>query len=139
MLSRITRSELVRMMNLVFFSPLIYALAAWLLSQHQLKVDVDLDLLVVLSLGGSIGLILLSRPLRWLLMPPGSAITSAKIVLSCMILATIGEAIALAGAMAVWFGAPLVSYIPFLIVSGLYYFDFRAFRFPMILSLWPKP
>lgn len=138
MLSRITRIELVRMMNLMFFSPLVYALAAWLLSRYPLKTRVDLDLMIVLSLGASVGLLLLSRPLRWLLLPPGCEITSAKIVLACMILATIGEAIALAGAVTVWFGARLVAYIPFLIISGLYYFDFRAFRFPAIISLWPE-
>ena len=138
MLSRITRNELVRMMNLVFFSPLMYALAAWILSRYPLRTSVDLDQMIVLSLGASVGLILLSRPLRWLLLPPGAEVTRAKIVRACILLSTIGEAIALAGAVSVWCGARLAAYIPYLIISGLYYFDFRAFRFPRILALWPE-
>jgi hypothetical protein len=136
MFSRITRNELIRMMNAVFFTPMLYALVAWVLSRHPLHVDSDLNMLTVICLAVSIGLIILARPLRWLLLPPGKH-PSGKIVVACFVLSTIGEIIAMCGVAVVWLGARLESYIPFLIVSGLYYLDFRVFRFPAIMALWP--
>ncbi len=137
MFSRITRTDLVRMMNGVFFSPMVYAVAAWLLSRWPLAVAVDLQLALSLCLAGSVALLVVSRPLRWLLLPPGAEHTRARIVMACFVLSTIGEVIAMSGAAVVWLGAPLKAYIPFLIVSGLYFLDFRAFRLPAILSQWP--
>lgn len=137
MFSRITRNELIRMMNAVFFSPMLYALVAWVLSHHQVQVDLDLNMLTATCLAVSIGLMILARPLRWILLPQGVEHPSGKIVIACFVLSTIGETIAMCGVAVVWFGARLEAYIPFLIVSGLYYLDFRTFRFPAIMALWP--
>ena len=137
MLSRISREELVRMMNMMFYSPLFYAVLAWVLAKYPLRWRVDINVLIVICLGGSIALILVSRPLRWLLLPPGREATGARIVLTCLVLATLGEAMAASGALVVWTGARLQAYVPFFVVSCLYCFDFRVFRLPAIIALWP--
>lgn len=138
MFSRISRTDLVRMMNGVFFSPMLYAVAAWILSRYPLKTAVDIHLVTSACLSGCVALIIISRPLRWLLLPPGMQHATGRIVMACFVLSTIGELMAMSGAAVVWLGARLQTYIPFLIVSGLYYLDFRVFRFPAIMSRWPK-
>lgn len=138
MLSRLTRKEIERMMNVMCFTPFAYGALAWLLSKYPLQVAGEVKTIYNALLFGAFVLLLLSRPLQSLMLPSRIEPTRRRAAAACMVLATLGELMAAAGAAAVWFGASLPSYAPFFIISLLYAADFRFLRLPSILCLLPE-
>ena len=137
MMSHLNRNDVERMAALVSWSPLLYALLALLLSKYPLNVDVDLSTMYNGALISAFALLLISRPLLWIIVPPGQEPTKARVGAACLVLAGVGELMAICGVVCVWCGAALTSFIPFFILSALYYVDFRLFRLNRILDMWP--
>lgn len=125
------------MMNIMCFTPFAYGGLAWLLSKYPLHVRGDMKTYYNALLFVAFAFLLLSRPLRALLLPKKVEPSRRRVAFACMALATLGELMAAAGAVAVWIDATLISYIPFFIISMLYIVDFRLLRLSPILDLLP--
>jgi hypothetical protein len=132
------KGRLENMVTAVCYSPLFYLALSFVLSSFRIHAGINLRLLSNIMLGASFAAVLLSRLLHVLLIPADASPGPKRIAAACLLLAGIGEAVSVCGAVAVWMGAPLQGCAPFLIISALYLLDFRVFRFPAIISRWPK-
>ena len=132
------RNQLERTITLVCFSPLFYGTLAVLLAAHPLAVSANLVNITNISLGTGIGMMVFAQLLRRLLLPSDLTASRRRVALTAVILSSIGELIAATGALIVWLGAALPNCVPFLIISALYFADFRLIRFPGIMAKWPE-
>ena len=131
------KGRLENMVTAVCYSPVFYLALSFVLSSFKVHSTVNLRMLSNIMLCASLAAVLLSRVLHMLLVPAESTPTPKRIAATCLLLAWIGEAISMCGAVIVWMGAQLMWCAPFLIISGLYLIDFRVFRLPEIISRWP--
>jgi hypothetical protein len=138
MFSNIDRNQLERTITYVCFSPLFYGLLAVLLAAHPLAVSANLVYITNIGMGSGIGMMIFARLLRRVLLPSYKPAGRRRVALTAVILSSIGELIAAAGALIVWLGAPLPNCVPFLIISALYFADFRLIRFPEIMAKWTE-